>query len=393
MSEGWELNAREVLTSLVKEGRAPNGIAPAECGPFEHHVQALYDAHGTGGTEKVREVWTVLTRVDSRLATYLAGGDNARDAVVIRWAGEALQPQAPPDWIIQDVIAAGNVVVVVGEPGSKKTWLLLDAGVCVASGEPWLGKPTKQMTVLLIDEESGVNRLNRRLGAIMKAHDADERLPLAYACMSGLSLLENDAADRLVHYIQTAGAGFVVIDALADVMLGGDENAVKDVQRVFYNLRRAAERTGAAIVVIHHTSKAGNYRGSSAIKGAVDLMLMVESKPKSPNIDIATQKSRDTEPFNLYATARFEDEVTIISSSTGASASESLSDCERHVLRYLAEHGDATVAEIKANSGKHSEDATRQAIYSLKGKGKVERKDDGSSGVRAIYGVSTPDDL
>ena len=188
---------------------------------------------------------------------------------------------------------------------------MLDAAVCVALGEPWLGKPTKQMTVLVIDEESGVGRLKRRLGAVMRPHDADKDLPLAYACMSGLSLLEEDGADRLVQYIEAAGAGLVIIDALADVMLGGDENAVKDVQRVFYNLRRAAERTGATILIIHHTSKAGNYRGSTAIKGAVDLMLMVESKPASPNIEIRTEKSRDTEPFDLYATARFEDEITL----------------------------------------------------------------------------------
>jgi predicted ATP-dependent serine protease len=283
--------------------------------------------------------------------------------------------------------------VVVGEPGSKKTYLLVDVGVCLALGVPWLDRQTKQVTVLLIDEESGTRRLLRRLGAVMRAHSAGKDLPLAYVTMSGLSLLEPDAADKLVQLIEAAGAGFVIIDALADVMLGGDENAVKDVQRVFYNLRHAAERTGAAIVVIHHTSKAGGYRGSSAIKGAVDLMLMVESKPTSPNIDMSTLKSRDTEPFNLYAVARFEDEVTVISSSTGASPTESLSVCERHVLQYLAENGDATVAEIQANAGKHSADAARQAVYALKRKSRVERRDDGGAGARATYGVVASGDV
>ncbi len=251
----------------------------------------------------------------------------------------------------------------------------------------------QQVTVLLVDEESGPRRLNRRLGAVMRAHGADQDLPLAYVSMYGLSLLEPDAADKLVQLIQAAGAGFVIIDALADVMLGGDENSVRDVQRVFFNLRRAAERTGAAIVVIHHTGKAGGYRGSSAIKGAVDGMLLVESKTSSPNIDVSTLKSRDAEPFNLYAVARFEDEVTVITSSTGASPTESLSDCERHVLQYLAENGDATVAEIQANAGKHSADAARQAVYSLKRKGKVQRRDDGGAGARATYGVTSSDDL
>lgn len=391
MSEGWEITARQVLRDLVSDGKAPNGVPPADCGPLWDTVQVLYDAHSAGGTETVREVWTTLTKADSRLAAYLASNKN--EGVTIRWAGEALEPQPPVDWLIEDVIAAGTVTVVVGEPGAKKTWLLLDAAVCVAQGEPWLDRPTRQATVLLIDEETGRPRLNRRLGAVMRAHSAGKDLPLAYVSMYGLSLLEPDAADNLVQLIQAAGAGFVVIDALADVMLGGDENTARDVQRVFYNLRHAAERTGAAMVVVHHRGKTGTYRGSSAIQGAVDLMLLVESKPTSPNIDIATLKSRDSEPFNLYAVARFEDEVTVITSSTGASPTESLSDCERHVLQYLAENGDATVAEIQANAGKHSADAARQAVYSLKRKSRVERKDDGGPGASATYGVTSSDDL
>lgn len=391
MSEGWEITARQVLRDLVSDGKAPNGVLPADCGPLWDTVQVLYDAHSAGGTKSVREVWTTLTKADSRLAAYLASNKN--EGVTIRWAGEALEPQPPVDWLIEDVIAAGTVTVVVGEPGAKKTWLLLDAAVCVAQGEPWLDRPTRQATVLLIDEESGPRRLNRRLGAVMRAHSAGKDLPLAYLSMGGLSLLEPDAADKLVQLIEAAGAGFVIIDALADIMLGGDENSVQDTQRVFHSLRRAAVRTEAAIAVIHHTGKAGGYRGSSAIKGAVDGMLLVESKTTSPNIDVSSLKSRDTEPFNMYAVARFEDEVTVITSSTGASPTESLSVCERHVLRYLAESGDATVAEIQANAGKHSADAARQAVYSLKRKGKVQRRDDGGAGARATYGIVASDDL
>jgi hypothetical protein len=221
----------------------------------------------------------------------------------------------------------------------------------------------------------------------MRAHGADKDLPLAYVCMSGLSLLEDTAVATLTGYIETAGAEFVLIDALADVMLGGDENAVKDVQRVFHNLRAAAEQTGAAIVVIHHANKAGGYRGSSAIKGAVDLMLRVESKPQSPNIDMASEKSRDTEPMSLYATARFENEITVIASSAISEPKEDTSASERYVLAYLAEHGDSSIADIKTNASGCSPGAARQAVYSLIEKGKVVRKDGGGAGTKAVYGL------
>jgi RecA-family ATPase len=70
----------------------------------------------------------------------------------------------------------------------------------------------------------------------------------------------------------------VIVDALADVMPGRDENAVKDTAPIFLTLRKIAEETQCAIIVIHHSNKTGGYRGSSAIKGAIDLLLSVEKK-------------------------------------------------------------------------------------------------------------------
>jgi RecA-family ATPase len=60
----------------------------------------------------------------------------------ITWAAEALQPQPPIPWIIEKLFAAGSVNLLVGEAGSKKTYALIDAAVCVACGKPWLEYPT-----------------------------------------------------------------------------------------------------------------------------------------------------------------------------------------------------------------------------------------------------------
>lgn len=84
--------------------------------------------------------------------------------------------------------------------------------------------------------------------------------------LAQFNLLKNsDDADLLTRLVLELDAKLVIIDALADVMLGGDENAVKDTQPVFANLRFIAELTGAAFIVIHHANKLGGYRGSTAI--------------------------------------------------------------------------------------------------------------------------------
>jgi hypothetical protein len=86
-------------------------------------------------------------------------------------------------------------------------------------------------------------------------------------------------------------------------MRGRDENSVKDVQPVFLSLRKIAEETCAAIVVIHHANKCGSYRGSTAIKGSLDLLVSVESKTGTNEIAFRTDKAHDSLPVHFGATA------------------------------------------------------------------------------------------
>ena len=101
---------------------------------------------------------------------------------------EALSPQPPINWIVEPLFSAGSLVVPAGDPGSKKTYSLLDLDVCVATGKPWLRFQTKQCPVLIIDEESGERRLNRRLGDILRAHSAGPDTPLQYVTLAHFDL-------------------------------------------------------------------------------------------------------------------------------------------------------------------------------------------------------------
>ena len=73
-----ESQARAALVRVVREGNAPNGIQPADCGPWAHVVQSIYDAHASGGTNAARDVWTAITAKDKGLAALLAGEATAQ---------------------------------------------------------------------------------------------------------------------------------------------------------------------------------------------------------------------------------------------------------------------------------------------------------------------------
>ena len=282
--------------------------------------------------------------------------------------------------------------MVTGDPGSKKTYAMLDLLVCIALGIPWLGFGTQKIPVLLVDEESGVRRINRRLGDVMRGHLADANIPLYYFSLArfNLGLNGSDSSEDLIKLeekIQETKAKFVVIDALADVMQGADENSVKDVQPIFMGLRQVADKTGAAIVVIHHSNRNGGYRGSSAIVGALDLHLKVKSEKESPNIDFTVEKNRDGEPMNFAAVASFENDLFFLSSSKPTPKQE-FSEPLTYVLEYLQNNGASLLTDITSHADICSENSAKQAVYKLNLQGLVSRVDTGGAGVKATYDLT-----
>jgi DNA-binding HxlR family transcriptional regulator len=300
---------------------------------------------------------------------------------------DALQPQPPIDWIVDGLISAGSVNVFYGEGGSKKTWALLDMGVCVARGDAWLNFKTQAGSVLVIDEESGRRRITRRMGEVLRGHSADSDTPIYCISLAAFDFGKPNDIGELYNLIANTKARLVIVDALADVMPGRDENAVKDVQPIFLSLRRIAEETQAAIVIIHHANKGGSYRGSTAIKGALDLLLSVDSKADSNEITFKTEKARDTTSSTFAASANFMPDMFWLIPST-ASSFEVISKGQRYVLRYLLANGESPLKDISSNADSCSEVTARNSVYSLADQDFITRTNGGGQGAKAIYDLT-----
>lgn len=317
--------------------------------------------------------------------------DLERGRIVIRDAAYYLSERPPIEYIVERLIAESSVNVWFGQWGAKKTWAAIDLAVCVASGKPWLGMATKPCNVLIVDEESGDTRLANRIKDVMRGElgeMADASVPIKSVSLAQFNLLKNsDDADLLTRLVLELDAKLVIIDALADVMLGGDENAVKDTQPVFANLRFIAELTGAAFIVIHHANKLGGYRGSSAIAGAIDTLLSVESKQDDGLITFKTEKMRDGEPLSFACEAKWTDEGFYLTQSE-ITERAFLSKSQQYVLDFFTEKGDAKFADLLNFTGDlYAENTLRKAVQYLINEKLLERKDDGGQRVEAIYGI------
>ena len=298
------------------------------------------------------------------------------------------EPQPPIDWIVDGLISAGSVNVFFGEAGCGKTWALLDLAVCMANGAPWLGMATKQGAVLIIDEESGRRRLSRRMNAILQGHDAGPDTPVMAVSLAAFDMGNPNDIGEFYNLIINTGARLVIIDALADIMPGRDENAVKDTAPIFLSLRKIAEETQAAIIVIHHANKTGGYRGSSAIKGAIDLLLSVEKKNDSNNMTFKTDKARDTTAGAFAATMNFDSDKFWLTVSEFEKTTAEYTKGARYVMRYLTTSPAGTMADIQGAADSCSEEAARKAVYYLVNIGLVERTNPGGRGAMALFALT-----
>jgi len=315
----------------------------------------------------------------------------AKRRYTLHTAQEALEPQPEIEWIIERQYSAPSVSMLAGEGGSGKTYAMLDAAACVARGERWIDFATRQSPVLIIDEESGKRRMYRRLSDVLRGHDAGPDTPIYFTTIEQFDLLSLADVLAIEAAIEETGARFIIVDALADVIPGGDENAVKDTQPVFRALRGIAERTNSAIVVIHHVNKAGQYRGSTAIKGAVDALIIVQKKTDDPHIVFEFDKARDVEPFKFAALANFAEGSFNLSPDMVSTSGkrERLTKAERYVIRFLkANDGKAALKDIGMRADSVAEGSAKNAARDLVEKGYTQRVDAGGQGQAAIYALT-----
>lgn len=299
----------------------------------------------------------------------LNGHEPARPRFVIRNIADALKPQPPITYLVDRLITSGTLSMFFGEPGSKKTYSLIDLAVCAAAGKDWLDfaipEPVK---VLIIDEESGERRMALRLALTLRGELATEIDPtyITYVSLAAFDLGSEKDAAEVSKLIMDVGAQIVIIDALADIM-SGDENSKKDTQPVLNHLRKICDNTDCAIILIHHSNKLGGYRGTSAIKGSLDLMVKVESENDSKFVNFTTEKNRDGDPLKWDAVAVWSQDRFSMSSAEAKPEKAILNKAKAYVLRYLLANGESTVTSVMNGADTCAPASAKSALYALTG--------------------------
>jgi hypothetical protein len=187
---------------------------------------------------------------------------------------------APPlVWQIRELLPAEGLAVIYGEPGSGKSFLVLDMLASIARGEPWGGQRTRKGVAVYFGLEA---KVNDRVAAYLRHHSltvADLKEKLHVFQGQPFNLTNPLSAREYINDLTLAGIepSVVVFDTLARSMPGKDENSSTDMSAVIACAGLISSAFNCLTVLVHHSGKDATrgMRGHSSLLGAADAELAI----------------------------------------------------------------------------------------------------------------------
>ncbi len=226
-------------------------------------------------------------------------------ALGLVWAAE-IAANLTGNWLVKGLLPSTGLAALYGHPGTAKTFLAMDMGLCIASGWDWFGRKVQQGLVIYLAAE-GERGVRNRLVAWRTRHCVDSALPFALI-PTPIDLHDGGAdVEALMAEIKAAAAfvnlppRLIVVDTLSKTFGAGSENT-DDMARYIANCQRVASRFGCCVLLLHHRPKDAEtteMRGHSSLKGGLDAVLLIEGQTDR-TVRVMKQKDGEiAEPFSF----------------------------------------------------------------------------------------------
>jgi hypothetical protein len=224
------------------------------------------------------------------------------------------------DYLIKDILPLHGVALLAGQYSSGKTFVALDIALTLIHGEKFLGRRTKQGSVLWVAAE-GAGIVEQRLEAArlakFKTNIDAPHFPFLWteskpakdtdAALADLGDMIREAKNECDKYHPGHPLRAVFVDTLAAFFALEDENDNAKVGTFMAKLGKIARDLSVLIVPIHHMGKSadGGIRGASAFGAGCDgaLAVLASIHPQTGEVDgarsISLAKTRGGTPGPL----------------------------------------------------------------------------------------------
>lgn len=214
--------------------------------------------------------------------------------VVVPFA-EMLEPNLKTRSLVKGVLDAATLVLIFGEAGCGKTFLVLDMALHIAMGQEWFGRRVTRGRVVYVAAEAGRSIQNRVAAWAQKKCGDQDADPDFAAVVSPVDLCHLGKGDDIARLIAAIGsAQVVVVDTVSRALAGGNENAPDDMGAFVNAMDQLREKLACTVIAVHHVGKDASRggRGHSLLHCAVDTEIMVERRDGDVCVATVT-KQRD----------------------------------------------------------------------------------------------------
>jgi hypothetical protein len=163
----------------------------------------------------------------------------------------------PRKFFVPGLLAENTITVMAGLQESRKSWLLLDLAVSLASGTKWLDRhQVTRKKVLLIDQERPKDELQRRLKALLAARSltfADLEGFLVPKVQTTFKINLERSYENLCRKIEDIKPDVILIDSLKTIQSLDVSSA--EMQGVFERFKEMRNKFNLSIIMLHHLNK------------------------------------------------------------------------------------------------------------------------------------------
>ena len=196
--------------------------------------------------------WEVKDRIDQM---GLLNGHGAKKNVAMHFRASdwLAMPITPPTPILPGVFDAKDKVVIIGQSKTRKSFFTEQLAMSLASGMSFLGfQSAGKKKVVLVQSEITLDNYHARCVRMA------EHLGVPHADLDQLIIVNARGLKYLEEVIEEAATlhrpDVIIIDPFYKV-IQGDENKSEDIKLVLRFFDHLTEKTGAAIVYVHHDKK------------------------------------------------------------------------------------------------------------------------------------------
>lgn len=193
-------------------------------------------------------------------------------------------PATPVPVVARGLAWRGRVTLLSSREGVGKSTLVGAAAAAVTRGETWLDEATIAGPVVILDLEEHLDDLARRLALL----NADATQTTVGTTLPPPEEEHETAVSALSKVVKRMRPVLVVVDSLA--ALGARTGSVSEAGSsaqwtpLLSELTAIARDHDCAVLLIHHSKKAGDeYRDSTAIGAAVDVVALLKGEDDQPD--------------------------------------------------------------------------------------------------------------